>query len=296
MTMKRRTWVLALALVVVVAGWAAFRPERIWIDKKVNEELVMTAPAQAAAMPSQPMTLASGSFHAGAHETAGTATVYASAGGKRVLRLTGFHTSNGPDVRVYLVAAPDVMDNDTVKEAGFVDLGALKGNIGDQNYEVPDDVDLDRFRSVTVWCRRFAVNFGTAPLAASTGDGMMDGMMDESPMALASGSFRSVAHETRGTATVYQLPGGKRVLRLTDFETSNGPDVRVYLVAAPEVLDNDTVKQAGFVELGALKGNVGDQNYDVPDDVDLAMYRSVTIWCRRFAVNFASASLKPQTS
>jgi hypothetical protein len=112
------------------------------------------------------------------------------------------------------------------------------------------------------------------------------------PNALARGSFHSVAHETHGTATILDL-GSKRILRLTDFATSNGPDVRVYLVAAPDAADNETVTKAGFVELGSLKGNQGDQNYDVPANVDLGKYRAVTIWCRRFAVNFATAPLAP---
>ena len=92
-------------------------------------------------------------------------------------------------------------------------------------------------------------------------------------------------------ATVYQLPDGHRVLRFTEFETSNGPDVRVYLVAADDANDNDTVQRAGFVEVGPIKGNQGDQNYDLPADLDLSRYRSVTIWCKRFGVNFATAPL-----
>ena len=78
--------------------------------------------------------------------------------------LTEFQTSNGPDVQVYLVAADDASDNDTVTRAGFVNIGALKGNIGDQNYELPADVDLSKYKSVSIWCRRFGVNFATAPL------------------------------------------------------------------------------------------------------------------------------------
>ena len=73
--------------------------------------------------------------------------------------------SNGPDVRVYLVAAPDTNDDATVIQSGFIDLGSMKGNIGNQNYEVPPDTDLSRYRSVSIWCRRFGVNFGAAPLA-----------------------------------------------------------------------------------------------------------------------------------
>jgi len=95
------------------------------------------------------------------------ATVFQLADGKKMLRLTNFQTSNGPDVHVYLVAAQDAKDNDTVTKAEFVDLGSMKGNIGDQNYEWPASVDLAKYRSVTIWCKRFSVNFGTAPLNSS---------------------------------------------------------------------------------------------------------------------------------
>jgi len=71
---------------------------------------------------------------------------------------------------VYLVAAPDVTDNATVAKAGFVELGTLKGNIGDQNYDVPDSVDLEKYRAATIWCKRFSVNFGTAPLTPVAGE------------------------------------------------------------------------------------------------------------------------------
>ncbi|HJR17775.1 MAG TPA: DM13 domain-containing protein, partial [Gemmatimonadales bacterium] len=110
---------------------------------------------------------------------------------------------------------------------------------------------------------------------------------------LVRGQFKSVAHETKGSATIYRLVDGKRVLRLTEFATSNGPDVRVYLIAAPDAADNETVKKAAFVELGKLKGTDGDQNYDVPADLDIDKYRAVNIWCRRFAVNFGTAALTP---
>jgi hypothetical protein len=170
--MRNRNALIGLAIVVVVGGWYAFRPERLFVNKTVNESLDtttsamsggMTTPAAAAA----PMTLATGSFHSNAHDTRGMASVIDLGGGHRVLRLTNFATSNGPDVRVYLVAAPDVQDNATVKTAGFVELGAMKGNIGDQNYEIPASVDLASYRTVTIWCKRFSVNFGSAPLAKS---------------------------------------------------------------------------------------------------------------------------------
>jgi hypothetical protein len=100
-----------------------------------------------------------------------------------------------------------------------------------------------------------------------------------------------VAHETSGKATIYRLASGRRVLRLSDFQTSNGPDVRVILVRADDTDSSRAVSKAGFVELGSLRGNIGDQNYDVPPEVDLEKYRSVTIWCQRFSVNFGTARL-----
>ena len=155
---KKLVVILAVVCVLGAGAWYAFRPERLFINQRVNEQFP-TASAAA-------NKLESGQFHSGAHETKGIATVFAMADGKKTLRLTDFATSNGPDVHVYLVAAADAKDNDTVKNAGFVDLGSLKGNIGDQNYDIPANVDLAKYRAATIWCARFSVNFGTAPLMA----------------------------------------------------------------------------------------------------------------------------------
>ncbi|MGH7710192.1 MAG: DM13 domain-containing protein, partial [Gemmatimonadaceae bacterium] len=171
-----------------------FRPERLFVNQTVSEafpadestvsEMAPTSAmnkgmdsmadakpqrVQESAIPESqgPVPVASGQFHTNAHDTKGTATIYRLANGKRVLRLTDFATSNGPDVRVYLVAATDANEPDDVKAAGFVDLGGMKGNIGDQNYDVPADLDLSKYRAVSIWCRRFSVNFGAAPLTAA---------------------------------------------------------------------------------------------------------------------------------
>lgn len=167
--MRKRNAIIGLAIVVVAGGWYAFRPERLFVNKTVNESLgaVMDSADTKASTVIAPTTVATGSFHSNAHDTRGTATVLSLSDGRRVLRLTNFATSNGPDVRVYLVAAPDVQDNATVKTAGFVELGPMKGNIGDQNYDIPLTVDLANYRTVTIWCKRFSVNFGSAPLAKS---------------------------------------------------------------------------------------------------------------------------------
>jgi Electron transfer DM13 len=112
------------------------------------------------------------------------------------------------------------------------------------------------------------------------------------PAQLRSGHFQGLAHETSGTASVYQLEDGWRVLRLEDLRTSNGPDVRVYLVEGDDASDSAAIQAGHFVELGKLKGNLGNQNYEIPSDVDLGRYRSVSLWCKRFGVNFAAAPLE----
>ena len=158
--MSNRLKVTLLVLVVAGLGaWYAFRPERLFINQKVNEQFPTASAASS--------QLASGQFHSGAHETKGTATVFQLADSKKMLRLTNFSTSNGPDVRVYLVAVADAKDNDTVTKSEFVDLGSMKGNIGDQNYELPANTNLAKYQAVTIWCKRFSVNFGTAPLMSS---------------------------------------------------------------------------------------------------------------------------------
>ncbi|PWT87621.1 MAG: hypothetical protein C5B55_14470 [Blastocatellia bacterium] len=154
--MSKKSVLLVVVAVLGIGAWYAFRPERLFINQKVNEQFPTASAAS--------NKLAKGQFHSGAHETKGTAEVFQFADGKKTLRLTNFATSNGPDVHVYLVAANDATDNDSVTKAGFVDIGSLKGNIGDQNYDLPANTDLAKYRSVTIWCKRFSVNFGTAPL------------------------------------------------------------------------------------------------------------------------------------
>lgn len=163
--MRRRMLLLILLVVILTVGWYLFRPERLFVNAKVSEAFPVAGGDKTEPSANSSTRLASGTFHSVAHKSSGTATVYRLADGNRVLRLTDFETSNGPDVHVYLVAAQDAVDNDTVTHSGFVELGSLKGNIGDQNYDLPSNVDLTSYRAVTIWCRRFSVNFATAPLA-----------------------------------------------------------------------------------------------------------------------------------
>lgn len=114
------------------------------------------------------------------------------------------------------------------------------------------------------------------------------------PRTLASGSLISHEHETTGTVKVIQLPDGSRTLRLENLDTSNGPDLHVWLTDAPvkEGKDGWHVFDDGkYVSLGKLKGNKGDQNYALPADLDLKGLTSVSIWCDRFDVSFGAAKL-----
>jgi hypothetical protein len=164
MHMQKKRILITLGFVAGIAVWYAFRPERIFINQSVNEALPPMVQHAGAMTAAAPTTLATGAFHGVHHETTGTTTLYRRPDGTRLLRFTNFSTSNGPDVRIYLVAAEDAQDNATAKQAGFIELGPMKGNQGDQNYDVPATVDLAKYRAVTIWCRRFAVNFATAPL------------------------------------------------------------------------------------------------------------------------------------
>ena len=174
--LRRRPVLIGAALVAVAAGaWLAFGwfgVQGLLVDDTVDEAAPVfrtptttavlregtTAPTAAAPAP------LAGSFRSRSHPTRGTATILTGGGGERVLRLEDFATDNGPDVNVYLSTAPP----DAAAAAftdDFVDLGDLKGNIGDQNYAIPPTVDLSKYRTVVVWCIRFSVAFGTAGLS-----------------------------------------------------------------------------------------------------------------------------------
>lgn len=111
------------------------------------------------------VTLVEGQFIDRSHPTEGRALVLNDGTTQRFLRFEDFRTDNGPDLNVYLsTAPPDAPAGDFDRPGGFVDLGDLSGNVGPQNYEIPEDVDLDEFTTVVIWCVRFGVAFGAAEL------------------------------------------------------------------------------------------------------------------------------------
>lgn len=365
------------------------------------------------------------SFHRGS----GQAIIFRGADGSNVLRLENLSVTNGPDLHVFLSPHQSPDSRSDVKLPGYVDLGKLKGNKGNQNYPIPDDVDIGAQMSVVIYCVPFSVIFSVAtlegqeyPFAVNAevpsgmtrakveqvmggmakveqevmedmseampmektddplmkgGMAMMDGAMamveagmdkpdtvtmdkgvammeeamavmeesieesDESviveaqamveeaievsdeamitkgldmmaegmeamaevpaaqagPVKLKSGNFRDADsfHRGSGQATIYRGPDGSRLLRLENLSVTNGPQLHVILSPHQNPESRGDVKQQGYVDLGRLKGNKGNQNYPIPDDVDVDAQMSVTIYCVPFSVIFSVAMLQAQS-
>ena len=292
-----------LGFVVLTAGWAAFRPEKLFVQERVNESF----PAQTIGT-TAPQLLAQGNFSSQAHHTAGNAAIYRNGQG-HILRLSNFVTSNGPDVHVYLTKGQGT-DNASIKAGHFLDLGVIKGNVGDQNYQLPADFDPADYRGISIWCARFGVGFGGADLQSQTANSpnlmpvampiasapkMEQAMKMSKSVVVTTGKFHPTAHATSGTATITEDEQGNRTLTLNNFKTGADPALHLYLYKAEQVKDNATAKELvadkAFVDLGALKSTSGAQTYQVPSDIDLWQYLAVGVWCDKFDVNFATAPL-----
>jgi hypothetical protein len=136
---------------------------------------------------------------------------------------------------------------------------------------------------------------GQRPAAAAPSTAGTPAPAANAPQVLAEAGLISHEHTTTGQVKLIRLPDGTRTLRLENLDTSNGPDVQVWLTDAP--VKEGTAGWRVFddgkhISLGKLKGNKGDQNCPVPADVHLADYTSVTLWCDRFDVSFGAAALQ----
>lgn len=153
----------AVGLIVFVLVW--FQPQKLFIDVQVDEALPAetTGDGDRAEDATNLMTEGRGDFKPLGHRASGRALLVKSAG-NRIVRFEGFNVENGPDLVVYLSSARASGPEDNEFARDFVDLGQLKGNVGSQNYAIPSDTDLDRYRTVVIWCRRFNVAFAAAEL------------------------------------------------------------------------------------------------------------------------------------
>ena len=132
-------------------------------------------------------------------------------------------------------------------------------------------------------------------MAATMPDAMTDEPMDSeaADSEVARGMFRGAdaAHRGEGQAVVYRLADGTLHLRLENFRVTNGPDLFVILSAADDPRDTAAIDAAPWTTLAALKGNVGNQNYEIDPALDITQVGSVAVWCRAFGVLFAAAPL-----
>jgi Electron transfer DM13 len=154
-------WPVLGAYAVTVAVIGGYLSLSIFRDDVVDEQVAVAAPRAPSSATPRNVLLSAGRFESVRHEAQGRAQAIELARGGRVLTLTNFEVDNGPDLRVYLVAGPATTEGEV---DDFEDLGGLKGNRGDQEYEIPADVDLDRYSTVVIWCRAFSVLFARAPL------------------------------------------------------------------------------------------------------------------------------------
>ena len=387
---------------------------------RFNQQVSEVMPASMLTGNTAAVKIKSGSFRDfdNFHKSSGQATIYRSPDGSFLLRLEDLNVTNGPDLHVVLSPHADPDSSSEVKTPGYVDLGKLKGNKGDQNYSIPDHVDVNSQKSIVIYCKPFAVVFSVAMLqsevfafaadatvppgmtraevelimastaefnqdvsetmsdamASSTamasasvalleggmalvargtetsneamameGVGMIqeganmssasvsveegaaltqegieksDGAMIDKgvamvqetvdttvkgmtnqPTKLKTGNFRDADsfHRGSGQATIYRGPDGSLLLRLENLNVTNGPDLRVILSPHSDPDSSSDVTTPGYIELAKLKGNKGDQNYPIPDDVDVDAQGSVVIYCKPFKVVFSVASLQPVT-
>ncbi|WP_099020600.1 DM13 domain-containing protein [Mycolicibacterium palauense] len=118
----------------------------------------------------------------------------------------------------------------------------------------------------------------------------------QGPVVLSQGEFVGQEHDTSGTAQLLRLPDDSMLVRIDDLDTSDGPELKVWLTDAPVTPGTGRAgvfDDGRWVDLGALKGNRGSANYPVPAGTDVTGLDSVSIWCDRFNVSFGAAELVP---
>jgi hypothetical protein len=162
--------VVALGLAVALPF---FEPWRAFTSSEIDEPAPSSTPVAATPTPTAALTatlmpvdivLATGAFVDAEHGTSGKVRILQLADGRRFLRVEGLATSDGPDLHMWLSEARSGGDWGSYDDGREIRLGDLKATHGNQNYLIPSDADLTGMRSVVIWCDRFNVAFGTAPI------------------------------------------------------------------------------------------------------------------------------------
>jgi len=190
-------------------------------------------------------------------------------------------------------ALPTVAVEETVEPSS--DASAQE-SAGDAGQDASADSNAEAQSATESNAGADAADSGAGSAANSNADATTEPSVEETPKrtVTAEGTFISHEHSTAGTARIITLEDGSRVLRLVGLDTDNGPDLKVWLAAAPVIEGRDgwfVFDDDEYLSLGALKGNKGNQNYAIPDDADISDLTSVTIWCERFSVSFGAAEL-----
>lgn len=169
---KRHVAIIGVLVAGVIGAvvWFWFEPQKLLIDETVNESRPSnTAKHRGAPSPDDVDSPPQSSERGGTlrplgHSASGSVVLLALDDGSSILRLENLDVENGPDLRVYLSTAPADSKSDDVFDDDFLDLGELKGNKGSQNYAVSGAINVSRYQSAVIWCRRFSVGFAVAPL------------------------------------------------------------------------------------------------------------------------------------
>lgn len=176
-----------------------------------------------------------------------------------------------------------------MKEMSAAEMDAMERTIMDA---LPSSDEMDEMPDGV----RERIRKQVEQFAAAMPDKEMVEPMPGAPQLVATGDFRDADrfHKGSGKARLYDIPAVGRVLRFEEFKVTNGPDLRVLLATEP--LPTNRHDLGEYIELGPLKGNVGDQNYEIPEDAEVARYASVVIYCKPFHVVFATATLNTEPS
>jgi len=190
-------------------------------------------------------------------------------------------------------ALPTVAVEETIEPSSDTSTQESAGNAGQ---DASADSSAEEQSATESNAGADAADSGAGSAANSNADATTEPSVEETPKraVTAEGTFISHEHPTAGTARIITLEDGSRVLRLVGLDTDNGPDLKVWLAAAPVIEGRDgwfVFDDDEYLSLGALKGNKGNQNYAIPDDADISDLTSVTIWCERFSVSFGAAEL-----
>jgi hypothetical protein len=156
----------ALGAVALAAPVAWYLGSPLFIDATVDEAFPSGSTANALSEPAGATPLSRGEFGVvdAIHRGEGSASVFRLSNGQHIMRFDAFRVTNGPDLFVYLSGHPAPRTRDQLHDGADLELGRLKGNVGNQNYDLPAGVDVSRFKSVVVYCKQFSVVFSTAEL------------------------------------------------------------------------------------------------------------------------------------